>query len=465
MAYRTGRRPLRIRLLTSTYIRLAVFFVFSIAALLTAPSTTVGAAQTAREPAKYTGPGSCSSTSCHGSVKPRADNRIFQNEYSIWAVQDKHSRAYAALTGSVGQRMGRILSIGNPAEAPKCLACHALNVPAEQRAKTFDLNDGVSCESCHGPASAWLGEHTTRGWTHAQSVALGMNDTRDLVKRTETCLACHLGNQEKFVDHEMLAAGHPDLYFELDSFSAVMPRHWKEPRESAAGVPEANDSWYGLRDWGTGQAVEMRVWLVRLQGRARSKNWPEFSELQCFACHHDLTSADKSWRQDRGYAGRRPGDPPWNASRYVVFRELVRQVDAGSAEQLDTQLGALAKLMSQLNPDRDAVVSAATAAQASADKLLSRILSQPYDQGVASRLLDRISADADEISGQGERAAEQAAMALDSIFIAYTKNAQMPRAAEIRGAINDLYAQLENPSTYNPNEFAARLHKLNGLLH
>jgi hypothetical protein len=28
---------------------------------------------------KYTGPGSCSSTSCHGSVKPRSDNRIFQN--------------------------------------------------------------------------------------------------------------------------------------------------------------------------------------------------------------------------------------------------------------------------------------------------------------------------------------------------------------------------------------------------
>jgi len=26
----------------------------------------------------------------------------------------------------------------------------------------------------------------------------------------------------KFVDHEMIAAGHPDLYFELDSFSAVM---------------------------------------------------------------------------------------------------------------------------------------------------------------------------------------------------------------------------------------------------
>ena len=59
------------------------------------------------EPSKYTGPGSCSSTSCHGSVKPRADSRIFQNEYSIWVVQDKHAKAYNALTGAVGERMAR----------------------------------------------------------------------------------------------------------------------------------------------------------------------------------------------------------------------------------------------------------------------------------------------------------------------------------------------------------------------
>src|SRR5581483_5926209 len=38
--------------------------------------------------AQYTGPGSCSSTACHGSVQPRSDSRVWQNEYSIWVVQD-----------------------------------------------------------------------------------------------------------------------------------------------------------------------------------------------------------------------------------------------------------------------------------------------------------------------------------------------------------------------------------------
>src|SRR5215471_13950137 len=79
------------------------------------------------EPAKYIGPGSCAATSCHGSVKPVAGSRILQNEYSTWILQDKHSRAYNALTGEVGERMARILKLGSKAEeAQKCLVCHAL---------------------------------------------------------------------------------------------------------------------------------------------------------------------------------------------------------------------------------------------------------------------------------------------------------------------------------------------------
>src|SRR6202166_1149811 len=110
------------------------------------------AANPPADASKYTGPGSCSSTSCHGSVKPRADSRIFQNEYSVWVVKDKHAKAYDALTGALGERMGRILGLGKSEQEAKCLSCHALDVPADRRAKTFELNEGVSCESCHGPA-------------------------------------------------------------------------------------------------------------------------------------------------------------------------------------------------------------------------------------------------------------------------------------------------------------------------
>ncbi|MGH9678912.1 MAG: multiheme c-type cytochrome, partial [Candidatus Acidiferrales bacterium] len=403
-------------------------------------------------------------TSCHGSVKPRADSRIFQNEYSIWAVQDKHSKAYDALTSPVGERMGRILGLGKSEQAAKCLACHALDVPPDLRAKTFELSDGVSCESCHGPASAWLGPHTTRNWTHEQSIAAGMYDTRNLARRAEKCLSCHLGTQEKSVDHEMIAAGHPDLYFELDSFSAVMPRHWKTPRETAPGVPAETDAWSGVRDWGTGQAVQLRASMERIEWRANSKDWPEYSELQCFACHHALTAPEQSWRQERGYPGRRPGDPPYNASRYAVFRELAHEVDDAGASRLDTQVAEVARLLSQLNPDRGAVESAAANAASLSNEILARIETQTYDASTTMRLLQRISGDADELSNGGERAAEQAAMGLDSLFIAFSHEERLAGAADVRAAINGLFQQLENPSAYNPANFAQQMRKVHSLL-
>lgn len=226
---------------------------------------------------QFTGPGSCSSTSCHGSVKPREESRVLQNEYSVWIVKDKHSRAYQALSAPVSQRMARILQLGaKPEQSPKCLACHALSVPPEKRARTFELSEGVSCENCHGPASGWLGPHTMRGWTHENSTSAGMYDTRNVIRRTEKCLSCHLGAKEKFVDHEMIAAGHPDLYFEMDSFSAVMPRHWKTPRENAPGQPAEEGAWTGVREWGAGQALQLRALLERLAWRAEGPVWPEY---------------------------------------------------------------------------------------------------------------------------------------------------------------------------------------------
>jgi hypothetical protein len=422
---------------------------------------------------KYIGPGSCAATSCHGSVKPVAGSRILQDEYSTWILKDKHSRAYRALTGEVGERMSRILKLGAKSEeAPKCLACHALYTAPEQRGRAFEIAEGVSCENCHGPAQGWLGQHTARDSAerHAESVRLGMTDTRGVISRAKKCLECHLGTREKFVDHEMIAAGHPDLYFELDSFSAVMPRHWKMPREGADAKPVEDAAWAGVRDWSTGQAVQLRAAMDRLTWRAKSERsdrkdvWPEYSELSCFACHHALGPAKDSWRQERGYNGRRPGDPAWNSSRYVVFRLLAKQVDAVAAQELDRQLAAVGGEMSKLNPDRKLVAAAATQAAPVAQRFAERLASQPYDQSMTLRMLQRIAEEGESISLADERAAEQAAMALDSLYIAYSRDAKPANAAEVRTAINGLFQQLENPSAYNADQFAAALRTIRPML-
>jgi Cytochrome c554 and c-prime len=446
------------------------FFLFSSLVHLSFLTPSLLRAQE-KEPVKYIGPGSCAATSCHGSVKSIAGSGILQNEYSTWILQDKHSRAYQALTGDVGERLARILKLGAKAEeSPKCLACHALYTTPEQRGRAFEISEGVSCENCHGPASAWLGPHTTRSWQHERSVALGMSDTRNVIHRTEKCLECHLGTKNKFVDHEMIAAGHPDLYFELDSFSAVMPRHWTVPRELEPGKPVEDAAWVGVREWAAGQAVQLRAAMERLTWRAKNERsdkkdvWPEYSELSCFACHHALGPAKDSWRQEHGYVGRRPGDPAWNASRYAVFRLLAKQMDSASAQELDRQILLVSDEMSKLNPDRNAVAAAASAAAPLAERVAERLATMQYDQSIVQRLLQRIPDDAENIALADERAAEQATMALDSLYIAYSRDSKPANAAEVRAAINGLFQQLENPSAYNADQFASALRRIRPLL-
>jgi len=431
-------------------------------------AATVGASS---EPQQYIGPGSCAATSCHGSVKPVAGSRILQNEYSTWIVKDKHSRAYQALTGDIGERIARILKLNSKAEdAPKCLACHALYTTPAQRGRPFELSEGVSCENCHGPASAWLGPHTTRDWPHEKSVALGMYDTRNVIHRSDKCLECHLGTKGKFVDHEMIAAGHPDLFFELDSFSAVMPRHWKSPRESAPGKPVEDAAWAGVRDWSTGQAVQLRAEMERLAWRAKGERfdkkdvWPEYSELSCFACHHALVPPKDSWRQAHGFAGRRPGDPAWNSSRYAVFRLLAKQIDLPNAQELNRRILEVSDEMSKLNPDRNAIAASASAAAPIAQHFAERLAAMQYDPAIVMRMLRQIPEDAETISLADERAAEQAAMAMDSLYIAYSKDAKPSNADEVRAALNVLFQQLENPSAYNADQFATSLRRIGTIL-
>ena len=196
------------------------------------PRTTAPAPETTQAPTRETGesafggPESCSASNCHGGVQRKTVVRISQNEYSIWAGQDKHALAYSVLSNPVSVRMGKILGLAAaPNQSDKCLNCHTLNVKPERRAETFQSTDGgVSCENCHGPAVSWLGPHTLKNWTHEQSLKLGMYDTRDLARRTEKCLSCHMGTGEKEVDHTMIAAGHPDLTFQLATFSSAMPQ-------------------------------------------------------------------------------------------------------------------------------------------------------------------------------------------------------------------------------------------------
>lgn len=392
---------------------------------------------------KYLGPGSCAAAACHGNIAPQATASVRQNEYTIWVVQDRHASAFRALQNPVSQRMGRLLGIGKPEQSTKCLACHALHVPSGQKGRNFDANDGVSCENCHGPSSLWLGNHSMKGWGRAKSLSAGMVDVWDPVRRSEQCLSCHLGNGSKQVDHEMIAAGHPDLVFDLESYSAAMPPHWKMSTAAALVI----------RTWAVGQAVQLREALSRLARRSETQ-WPEYSEFECYACHHNLASAQRSWRQRVGYEDRPPGNPPWNIAHFAVLRVIAAQTDRDVSGDLEKALEEVFKTASDLKSDPASIKTSADRAAAVAGNLAARWKTRDFQKDEAARVLRALSTESEKLANKGPKTAEQATMALQTLAAIF---GDAGNRKEFDLALKALYKEIESPSTYDAARFADHL--------
>jgi len=257
------------------WLRLAVVG----AALLRSSVLCTGAQQDGSEltAPKFLGAPSCSSSSCHGGAGANKD------QYLVWSKYDyHHARPYATLETARAEHIAEALKLGDPTRSAACTACHAplQTVPNDLLSQGLKISDGVSCESCHGPAERWLRGHTRHDWSHADRVRAGMRDLRSVYVRANTCVACH-----QTLGSDIRQAGHPELFFELDGQTVSQPKHWRT----------ANDK-PGAQIWLVGQAVALRemswqlsqekasyedlaarwsalIWLLQLAGKADG-HWP-----------------------------------------------------------------------------------------------------------------------------------------------------------------------------------------------
>jgi cytochrome c554/c'-like protein len=195
----------------------------------------------------------CKSSSCHGGAGPK------RSQYFTWSQKDFHTKAYTVLLDSRSQRIAEGLGIPTAQASARCTVCHSplQSVAMTRLTPNAHPDEGVSCETCHGAAGGWLRGHTRKDWTYNTRVGAGMRDLRNLYVRATACAACHQN-----LEPQILKAGHPDLFFELDSQSVAEPKHWKD-----------DDSWSGLREWLTGQAVALREMSWALASDPQSDEW------------------------------------------------------------------------------------------------------------------------------------------------------------------------------------------------
>ncbi len=304
--------------------------------------------------ATWMGVATCASTSCHNE---NGRNGAPRSEYSTWKSVDYHSTAFSHLFDERSDDiMHNLYGIpktvkGSAAREPLCLKCHSSYTGNDQKTgDRFSFNDGVGCESCHGPAEKWLSTHFQAGFKEMSledKAALGMRPTKDLTHRAKLCVTCHVGNADKEVNHDLIAAGHPRLNFELAGFHANYHRHWLYADEKARH-PD-----FEARLWAIGQATTARASLELLQARAEGasqgkKPWPEFAEYDCFACHKSFVR--NSPTQQGGYPGRSPGAFPWGSWNFNVASQFARHENVS-----DASIAKIRKLMQESSPDPAAV--------------------------------------------------------------------------------------------------------------
>lgn len=402
---------------------------------------------------KHLGAATCASSVCHGAAEPLPGSNVMQNEFALWQEIDPHARAYALLGEPKSLAIARNLGIGDPRQAGVCLDCHADFVPADLRGAKFQLDDGVACEACHGGSEQWIASHTTKDTPHAENVEKGMYPISNPVQRAKLCLSCHMGTADRMITHRIMGAGHPRLSFELDTFTWLNP-HYVVDDDYVARKGAFN----GARDWGVGQGVAAMNLLDQLTHSklAWQGIFPELVLFDCHACHKPMTAG--SWKSRPG-TGLGPGVVRLNDANLVVYRYVLGLVDAGGSARLLQETRALHQATTQ---SREATFAAAKKLRGTIDGSLQRVSDFSFDASALGKIVGAISADADRGEFNDYSAAEQAAMAAQSVIVAFTtaKHIDETRAKSIMTYVDRVYATVENGDRYDPARFVAAMREL-----
>jgi len=399
----------------------------------------------------HMGVATCAASQCHGSPVPRDGSNVPQNEYVTWTQDDPHAGAYDTLNSDQSRAIAARLGLGSATTAGLCLGCHADNVPPARRGERFHLSDGVGCEACHGGAESWLSTHyNTPTVTHAANLEAGLYATEDIAARSELCLSCHLGTRDKFASHRIMAAGHPRLSFELDTFTELWRTAGRQPHYRVdADYRQRKGAVSHAYTWAAGLLAEGRNRLALIESPVFEGDgmFPELGLFDCHACHRSMKTV--RWRALPRHGGAGPGVPFVHDGTLVMSMTLARAVSPADAEAIENGLAAL---------HRSENVESTRAAARDLDRVLRGLQSRISVERLRGRelqLLREILATGAEGNFLDYISAEQAFMAVQMLVIEIDDPGLEDRLDAIADTLND-------DERYRPSRFAAMLASLAG---
>ncbi len=406
----------------------------------------------------HMGVASCAGSTCHGAVKSWPNSPILQNEFVTWQSKDKHAKAYEVLLNERSKKIAANLGLPDAHTADICLDCHADNVPKARRHRTFQMTDGVSCEACHGGAGRWIGTHIAANASHQNNIANGLYFTAKPIERARLCLSCHFGDNLRFVNHRIMGAGHPRMSFELDTFTALQPAHFKVD----ADYRKRKGSWNGVQVWAIGQAMALNSMLEVLLDPKMGRDgvFPELVLFDCHSCHRSLN--EQRW-QPRATVGLGPGIPRLQDSNLLMLQVIANHLDPQLGQQLRQRGLALHKASRTGQGDLE---KEAKALHATAKQLIKRFSSHKFGKGDMTALLKGTVQYGLDNQYTDYSGAEQATMALSTIMTAMSNAGALDKAQRtaLQKALDACYKAVEKDDSYDAKQFVAAIEAFGRLI-
>jgi hypothetical protein len=405
-------------------------------------------------PATHEGVASCAGSTCHGRPAP-SGLTVRQNELITWQAPGDagaHSRAWRVLTEPRAQAIADKLGIGRASQAKECLGCHA--DPAPARGPRFQISDGVGCEACHGGAGGWIASHYSVNATHAANVAQGMAALENPKVRAGVCLDCHYGGAKtgQFATHEIMAAGHPRIGFELDLFTSLQ-KHYDIDADYLK-----RKSWPSpVKVWAVGQAMALDRALTLYGSPARNPSgvFPEFYFFDCQSCHRQI-SDDPKFRPAAQPNPGRPipvGQPPFNDENMIMLSAAAKVAAPQLAAKFEAESRAFHTALAK---DRAGAVRAAGQLAATSRQMADVFAARPFSRGDILAIYQGL------FTGEGARrltdyaGAAQAVMAADTLLTALAADGGVDRA-RVRGDLDRAYQAVRDPNAFRPDAARAAL--------
>ncbi|PXW79300.1 cytochrome c554/c'-like protein [Blastomonas natatoria] len=406
----------------------------------------------------HMGVGSCAGSTCHG--RNEADGEVVRQD-ELWRWQEEstpggaHARAFRVLGEPRSLAIGKKLGIGDPRSAAMCLGCHS--TPAAARGPRYQVSDGVSCEACHGAASGWLSSHYATGTSHARNVSQGLIPLENAQARAGVCLDCHLGNDApgQFVNHRIMAAGHPRISFELDLFSTLTQHH-----DEDVDYRQRKGRTNNMRMWAVGQAIalERSLSLFGKPGIGQEGAFPEFYFFDCHSCHRRIYDEEDARPAKLANPGRPipTGMPPYNDENMIMLSAAVRVAAPGMAQQYEAQTRAFHAAMAQ---GRGPAVEAANRLRQTAMALADQFSRTDFTRAQTFSIMETIASEAIAPRFTDYEGSVQAVMAVDTLLSGLVTQGQVSggAATSLRAQINQAYAAVAEPNAYQPLEFRRAL--------